>query len=260
MPVKRHVQRQVGGQIDQAALGQITLDQHFRVHAPAKAQPRGIGKGMRVGDAVHGQRQPSARQRLRPPALQRVLGVEAQRRGLDQAGGCHAIREMAGGEIRAGGRAIAQHAQPQTVAARHRAAVAGDRGRDQAAAQPIERMVLVVDGQIHKSRRSGQGGHHPGRQAVGVHRQTQHRQARRQSRQTGFQQPNLIQMRGQSQALRRGPDWWSTIQKNPAHPILERADPLGNRRGRHAQGGGCGIKGTAADDLGQGGNGGIVQH
>ena len=209
---------------------------------------------------MHGQGQPLAGQRLHPAALQRVLAVEAQRRGEGQLGSCHAVGKMAGDEVRAGGRAISHGAQAQAVAAGNGAAVTGDRSHHQSTTQPSKRVVLVVNGQIQQPWRGGKGGHDPGRQAVCIDSQAQHGLVRGQFCQTRFQKPDLIQMHGKPQALRRWPNGRSPVDQDTACPILEAADPLRDGRGRDPQRGGCGVKGTAPDDLGQGGQSGIVEH
>ncbi|MNX82064.1 hypothetical protein D3C86_1137760 [compost metagenome] len=84
-------------------------------------------------------------QRLPDPArLQPVLLVKGQPRRPGECYGRHAIREMAGHEIRAGGGVIAEHAERRYPAALHRLGVGGHGGKHPARAQPFHRMILIV--------------------------------------------------------------------------------------------------------------------
>ena len=132
-------------------------------------------------------------------------------------------------------------------------------------------MVLVVDGHLQqhrvRGREGGDGGRQPGGQAVGVHgdghagaRHALGCQRRQGALQILFQQLHLVHVLAQAPARFRGAAGLVAYHQRAADALFQQADALRNGRWRHVQSACRALETAFADDGGQCGEGGIIEH
>ena len=172
--------------------------------------------------------------------LQRIVAIPRQRRCRG-----HGVRGEPVGQVpldvgRAGHRDVAHHAQRLHSTSRHRRALGRHRSHHHALAQQSRRVILVLDPDVEQH--VVQCGEHPGeprRHRIGVDR---HRNSRRctvaaahLSQRLGLQQGGL---RGQPQQRNTRSRCRTRLFPHHQHladPLLERLDPLTDRRRRDVQ-------------------------
>lgn len=152
------------------------------------------------------------------------------------------------------------------VAARDRRTMAGDGCLHLATFQPVRRMILIVDHQIEKhARQGGERGQEPGGKTVGIHCDPHHRSGLRRIgaeifRHRQFQEPDILGMAGQPGPGPRRLARLAAPDERGAHLILQRADALRDRRGRHPQRLRCALERTVAKDGGKRLQAGGIKH
>jgi len=191
-----------------------------------------------------------------PAALEVVVAVEVHD-GRRAEGRCRgAVGEPPLHERGHGGRPVAQDAQWRRGAARDRRGRAGDGGEDGALAQQRRGVVLVGPVQVeqHLVAERRESRQEPGRERVGVDRHRQDDGAAGLGELACGVGGEQLELSGQAQdgASRLGdPDWLGPHQQHPSGGVLERLEPLADRRRREVQGPGRSLECPGVDGRAQ---------
>ncbi len=244
-----------GGQVDQAAVGEVREGDALGDEAPAEAEADGLGEAARGGDVVGGRVGVAVGDRAGEAALDDVFAVEADDgRGGERLGGV-AVGEPPVPAVRRGDGEVAHRAEPGDPAALHGGALGGDRGHHGARPQQLGGVALVVGAQLEQHvGQVGQDRQEPARQRVGVHDDGHAGAGLPAQRAAGggerlaFEQVDLAAQPHQRPACLRGLARPRPAHQHLADDLLQRLDALAHSRRRHVQDARRGVEAAVVDD------------
>lgn len=259
-----------GGEVHQAAGGEVGAGEGFGVQRPAHAGEAGLDEGLRRGQPVGGQVEGVAGHALGPGVLQAVLLVEGEGGGGGEGLGRDALGEVAGGKLGAGGDAVGEAAERAQGAAGHGLGEAGDGGQHTALAQPVGGVILVIDREGQEvpgfAREGGERGDEPGAQAVGIGGDGDGDALAgvgglgEMAEELGFQHADMVHVAAEPGAGLGCRAGRAAGDEHEAEAVFQRLDALRDGGGRDMQRRGGAVEAAGADDSGDGEGGGIVEH